>query len=67
MKTLYLITGAAGHVGSALCAELHARGQRVRALALPGEDVTFLRQTGAEVLFGDVTKPATLEPFFDIP
>lgn len=67
MKTLYLITGAAGHVGSALCAELHARGQRVRALVLPGEDVTFLRQTGAEVLFGDVTKPATLEPFFDIP
>ena len=47
MKKLYLITGAAGHLGSALCAELHEREARMRALALPGEDVSFLRRMGA--------------------
>ena len=64
---LYLITGAAGHLGSTLCAQLHARGARIRALALPGEDVGFLRRMGAEVCFGDVTRPETLGSFFDLP
>ncbi len=67
MKELYLITGAAGHLGSTLCALLQERGERVRALALPGEDVSFVRKTGADVVFGDVTNPKTLLPFFDLP
>lgn len=67
MKKLYLITGAAGHLGSALCAELHEREARMRALALPGEDVSFLRRMGADIYFGDVTKPETLDAFFDLP
>lgn len=67
MKQLYLITGAAGHLGSALCAELHARGAAMRALVLPGEDTSFLRRMGAEIYVGDVTKPETLTAFFCLP
>ncbi len=67
MKKLYLITGAAGHLGSALCAALHERGECIRALIMRGEDTTFLRTMGADVFFGDVTKPETLTPFFDAP
>lgn len=67
MKQLYLITGAAGHLGSALCAGLHARGAAVRALVLPGEDTSFLRRMGAEICFGDVTKPESLKTFFCLP
>lgn len=67
MKKLYLVTGAAGHLGSALCALLHARGEEVRALVLRGEDTSFLRRMGAQIFFGDVTAPESLIPFFDTP
>lgn len=32
---LYLVTGAAGFLGGAVCRQLVARGERVRALVLP--------------------------------
>ena len=67
MKKLYLITGAAGHLGSALCAELHARGERIRALVLRGEDATFLHRMGAQIDFGDVTDASSLAEFFAVP
>lgn len=67
MKKLYLITGAAGHLGSALCTLLHAHGEQMRALVLRGEDTSFLRRMGAQILFGDVTDPPSLAPFFEIP
>ena len=67
MKKIWLVTGAAGHLGSALCARLHACGEQVRALVMRGEDTSFLRRMRAEIFFGDVTKPETLEAFFDAP
>lgn len=67
MKTLYLITGAAGHVGSAVCLRLKERGEAMRALLLPGENSTLMRQLGVEICFGDVTKPETLDEFFTLP
>ena len=35
MKTRYLVTGAAGHLGTAVVRALTARGDAVRALVLP--------------------------------
>ena len=67
MKKVYLITGAAGHVGSALCMRLRERGEAMRALCMRGEDTTLVRQLGAEVFFGDVTQPETMRPFFTLP
>ena len=67
MKECYLVTGAAGHLGSTLCAKLHERGERVRALVLEGEDTSFLARTGAEIFVGNVLDPRSMEEFFSVP
>ena len=36
-KTMYLVTGAAGFLGLAVCRELIERGENVRAFALPND------------------------------
>lgn len=62
MKRLYLITGANGHLGSALVRLLSRQGAFVRGLVLPGtvrepmDHVTYVE--------GDVCSPFSLEPFF---
>ena len=58
---MVLVTGAAGHVGSALVRELLADGESVRALAMPGEDIAGLRGLGVQIVEGDVLDPSTLE------
>lgn len=64
MEQIYLVTGAAGHLGSAVTAALLARGARVRALVLPGEPHP---PAGAECCTGDVCDPESLRAFFDVP
>ena len=59
---LYLITGATGHLGTILVEELLARGERVRALVLAGEEGLVPEE--AEIVTGDVTDAATLPAFF---
>ncbi len=49
-----LITGAAGHLGNVLTRELLARGQSVRALILPGEDISSLEGLDVEFVEGNV-------------
>lgn len=63
VKKLYLVTGATGHLGTVLCAELRRRGEAVRALVLPGEE--GLLPAGVSHVRGDVTAPDSLPPFFD--
>ena len=36
-NTIYLVTGAAGYLGSNVCRQLAARGCQVRALTLPND------------------------------
>ena len=52
MKTRYLVTGAAGHLGTAVVRALTARGDAVRALVLPGE--AHLPEHPVELVYGDV-------------
>ena len=63
MKTL--VTGAGGFIGSVLVRELIARGDRVRALALPGENVAAIEKQGAEIVRGDLTEPESLRGVCD--
>ncbi len=61
MKTRYLLTGAAGHLGTALLAQLALRGESVTALCLPGETVAAEE---VRVVKGDVRDRQSLEPLF---
>ncbi len=63
MKKLYLVTGATGHLGTCLTAELLRRKEHVRILARPGRKA--LAPQGAEAVEGDVARKDTLSPFFD--
>jgi len=51
---MVLVTGAAGHVGSALVRELLAEGEKVRALVLPDEELSGLEGLDVEIVFGNV-------------
>ena len=52
-----LVTGATGHIGNVLTRELLERGEKVRALVLPGEDLTPLNGLEVEIAEGDVLDP----------
>ncbi len=51
---MILVTGSTGHVGNVLVKELVNQGERVRAMALPGEDVSMIDLPGVEILRGDI-------------
>ncbi len=64
MKRVYIITGAAGHLGRNIVKKLAAGGAAIRALVLPGEDVAALEKAGAQVFVGDVRDKESLRPLF---
>ena len=64
-NTLYIVTGAAGNLGSAIVRKLVHDGKHVRALVLPGEAAAKHLPQGAEVFEGDVTDVSTLRPMFE--
>src|SRR5215208_3254781 len=57
-----LVTGATGHVGSALLERLTATEVEVRALVHDESKVQSLRDRGVEIVLGDFLKPETLGP-----
>ncbi len=60
--TEILVTGGSGFVGKHLVATLISRGDRVRVLALPSDDTTWLEQRHVAVYRGDVRWSATIPP-----
>ena len=56
-----LVTGAAGLLGSHVAELALERGETVRALVRPSEDISWLAKAGAEVCWGDLTDRASLE------
>ncbi len=56
----WLVTGANGFIGPTVVERLRARGERVRALVLPGTSAAELLALGAEVAPGDVTDRRSL-------
>ena len=60
-----LLTGGNGLLGRHLISALQARGDSVRVLALPSEDVSWLTECEVPVHRGDITRPHTLPRAFD--
>lgn len=65
-KTLYLVTGAAGNLGSSVARQLVAEGREVRALVLKGDPAAERVPKEVEILVGDVTDLPSLERFFSV-
>ncbi len=60
-----LVTGATGHIGNVLVKELVKRGEKVRVLVLPDEDLSPLEGLDIEVFKGNVLDKTTLVSAFD--
>lgn len=65
-KTIYLVTGAAGFLGGTVCRQLVARGERVRAFVLPGDQAEQYIPAKAELCEGDLTDKESLLRFFAV-
>lgn len=59
---LYLVTGAAGHLGCVITRQLISNGKKVRALVLPNEKHTPEK---ADLYFGDVRDKDSIRPCFE--
>jgi dihydroflavonol-4-reductase len=60
-----LVTGATGHIGNVLVRLLLERGEGVRAMIIPGEDPTPLRDLDVETVEADVLDYQSLLTAFD--
>ena len=63
----YLLTGAAGFLGTNICMQLLEAGCKVRALVLPNDKSVKFIPEQVEVVLGDLTDAPSLEPFFTVP
>ncbi|MGC1378525.1 MAG: SDR family oxidoreductase [Anaerolineales bacterium] len=59
-----LVTGATGHIGNVLVRRLIVKGEKVRALILPGEDTNALNGLDVEKAEGDVLDLSSLRESF---
>lgn len=58
------MTGAAGFLGSNVCAQLLERGEKVRAFVLEGDNAAKFLPKDVEIFYGDLCDKTSLEPFF---
>ncbi len=66
-NTLYLLTGAAGFLGSSVCRQLLDRGDKVRAFILTGDKSAKYIPKEVELCEGDLCDPDAVERFFTLP
>lgn len=66
-RPLYLLTGAAGFLGSHICEELLERGDSVRALVLRGDPSIKYIPREVEIVEGDLCDVDSLKEFFTVP
>jgi len=66
-NTIYLVTGATGFLGSAVCRQLIDRGESVRVFVLPNDKAMNFIPEHAEKFTGDLCDEESLEQFFTIP
>ncbi len=67
VNRIYLVTGAAGFLGSNICAQLLEQGAKVRALVLPNDKSAKFIPEAVEVVQGNLCDADSLEHFFAVP
>ncbi len=65
-KTIYLLTGAAGFLGSNICRGLIERGDQVRAFVLKNDPAVKYIPAGVEIFEGDLCSAEDCDRFFDV-
>lgn len=65
-NVVYLVTGAAGFLGSNICAQLLERGERVRAFVLEGDKAAQYLPKEVEIVYGNLCDKASLKPLFTV-
>ncbi len=66
-NTIYLLTGAAGFLGSNICGQLIERGDKVRAFVLAGDPAIKYIPEGVEIFEGNLCSAEDCDRFFDVP
>lgn len=67
MSVKYLLTGAAGNLGSSVVRELVSQGADIRALVLPKDKLAAKLPQGIELCEGNILSKDDLRRFFDVP
>ena len=65
-NTTYIVTGAAGFLGSTIVRQLSAEGKKVRAFVLPSDKSWKYLPEDTEIVFGDLTDMESLEKLFTV-
>ncbi|MDD4500175.1 MAG: NAD-dependent epimerase/dehydratase family protein, partial [Bacteroidales bacterium] len=64
---IYLVTGAAGHLGYTIVMQLVNDGHKVRALVLPQDTLGSRLPREVQIVRGDVLDKRSLDIFFTVP
>ena len=67
MKKIFLVTGAAGHLGNTIIQQLAKRNVEIRALLLPQEKDAALEGQPCTIYRGNVCEKGSLREFFALP
>lgn len=65
-NTVYLVTGAAGFLGSTICRQLVAEGKNVRGFVLPGDKSVKYLPKEVEIFEGNICDVASVRKFFSV-
>lgn len=65
-NTVYLVTGAAGFLGSTICRQLVAEGKKVRGFVLPGDESVKYLPKEVEICEGNICDVASVRKFFTV-
>ena len=63
---IYLVTGAAGFLGSTICRQLVKKGEKVRGFVLPNDASAKYLPEEVEIVYGDLCDKASVEKFFTV-
>lgn len=67
MSRIYILTGAAGLLGSNISRQLVEIGETVRAFVLEGDPVAKFIPEGVQIVYGDLLNVPSLEELFTVP